>query len=60
MNTNDKLQDIVLVMGDAYYFIKFRIQVELIERRASEGDLLAKEFMERFDTIHRLAAVCLK
>jgi len=47
-------------MSDAYYFIRFRNHVELIEEKAAAGDVLAQEFMERFETIYRLAKVCLK
>ncbi len=60
MDTNKKLGDISLVMSDAYYFIRFRKHVELIEEQANQGDKLAKEFMERLETVYRLAAVCLK
>lgn len=60
MTTNEKLASISLVMSDAYYFIRFRYHVELIEEKASQGDELAREFMKRLETMYRLAALCLK
>lgn len=59
-NIAEKMSDISLVMSDAFYFVQFRNHVEDIQAKANEGNAQAMEFMERFETIYRLAKVCLK